>query len=149
MIELIFVIVIIGILAAVAIPKLAANRTKAQATVCVHEVGQFISEVSATYTVKGYTDFIPLTASDMTNIHTSKSKESGRNGIIDKTINGDGVDYYCDGNNIVHISGKSNDGNYTMTVKVAGSAKSPAAMTAIKDIKKSVLNGEQTKDYSL
>ncbi len=42
MIELIFVIVIIGILAAVAIPKLAATRDDAEASTCVHEVGQLI-----------------------------------------------------------------------------------------------------------
>ena len=49
MIELIFVIVIIGILAAVAIPKLAANKDDATASTCVHEVGQYLSEFSQAY----------------------------------------------------------------------------------------------------
>ena len=53
MIELIFVIVIIGILAAVAIPKLAANRDDAVASTCQHEIGQFLSEITAFYTKNG------------------------------------------------------------------------------------------------
>ncbi len=53
MIELIFVIVIIGILAAVAVPKLAATRDDAEATKCSSEVGQLISEVTAAWTKHG------------------------------------------------------------------------------------------------
>lgn len=50
MIELIFVIVILGILAAVAIPRLAATRDDAQASKLATNVKTMISEVSA-YTV--------------------------------------------------------------------------------------------------
>lgn len=50
MIELIFVIVILGILAAVAIPRLAATRDDAQASKLATNVKTMISEISA-YTV--------------------------------------------------------------------------------------------------
>ena len=53
MIELIFVIVIIGILASVAIPKLAASRDDAIAAMCTSTAKQFIQEVSIYYTVYG------------------------------------------------------------------------------------------------
>ena len=53
MIELIFVIVIIGILAAVAIPKLAATRTDAKAATIGQEVASAISEVSSYVTSQG------------------------------------------------------------------------------------------------
>ena len=53
MIELIFVIVILGILAAVAIPKLAATRTDAQASAKAQEVTAAVSEVSNYVTAQG------------------------------------------------------------------------------------------------
>jgi len=53
MIELIFVIVILGILAAVAIPKLAATRTDAQVSSELTSIGQTISNLGAEYTATG------------------------------------------------------------------------------------------------
>ncbi len=56
MIELIFVIVIIGILAAVAIPKLAATRDDAVDTKIKSNVATCISEYVASYTAKEVAD---------------------------------------------------------------------------------------------
>jgi general secretion pathway protein G len=53
MIELIFVIVIIGILAAVAIPKLAATRTDAKVATISQEVQSAVQEVSNYVTAQG------------------------------------------------------------------------------------------------
>lgn len=53
MIELIFVIVILGILAAVAIPKLSATRDDAKITKEITNVQQIISNAAAEYTAKG------------------------------------------------------------------------------------------------
>ena len=53
MIELIFVIVILGILAAVAIPKLAATRDDAKVATAATEVAQAISDIGAYYTAQG------------------------------------------------------------------------------------------------
>jgi type II secretory pathway pseudopilin PulG len=53
MIELIFVIVIIGILAAVAIPKLAATRDDATDTKIKANVATCISDYVAAYTASG------------------------------------------------------------------------------------------------
>jgi prepilin-type N-terminal cleavage/methylation domain-containing protein len=53
MVELIFVIVIIGILAAVAIPKLMATRTDAKASTIGQEVTSAISEISSYVTSQG------------------------------------------------------------------------------------------------
>jgi general secretion pathway protein G len=53
MIELIFVIVILGILAAVAIPKLAATRDDAKIAALATNVKQVISDASARYTARG------------------------------------------------------------------------------------------------
>ncbi len=56
MIELIFVIVIIGILAAVAIPKLMATRTDAKISAVSQEVSSAISEIPAYVTSQGKID---------------------------------------------------------------------------------------------
>lgn len=53
MIELIFVIVILGILAAVAIPRLSATRDDAKASKAAQNLATYISDVGAYYTSKG------------------------------------------------------------------------------------------------
>jgi prepilin-type N-terminal cleavage/methylation domain-containing protein len=66
MIELIFVIVIIGILAAVAIPRLAATRDDAKIATGLSEVAMVIREVSNHYTARGEFQADPIT--DVTNV---------------------------------------------------------------------------------
>lgn len=150
MIELIFVIVIIGILAAVAIPKLAANRTDAQAQVCVHEAGQALSEISSQYTKRGYTNFIGTTVSDMTNIFTHATDiAAGKNGFVDSAVHG-GVSYECDGEVVITYTGAEAGTDYNLTVSVpGGTVNSPAAQQAINTIKSDMLNGETSKIFKL
>jgi len=72
MIELIFVIVILGILAAVAIPKLAATRDDAKIAAMATNVNQIVSDATAHYTATG--DLNVSTAAqwgDITNVPTS------------------------------------------------------------------------------
>ncbi|MEN8303834.1 MAG: type II secretion system protein [Campylobacterota bacterium] len=60
MIELIFVIVILGILAAVAIPKLAATRTDAKIAAEMTNASQVISNLGAEYVSQGaFTNITP------------------------------------------------------------------------------------------
>ena len=56
MIELIFVIVILGILASVAIPRLAATREDAEISAAVANLRTLVSDASAYYTAKGTFD---------------------------------------------------------------------------------------------
>ena len=69
MIELIFVIVILGILAAVAIPKLAATRTDAEVSKGASDVATLISDLGSYYTAQG--TFAGKKASDLTNVKLS------------------------------------------------------------------------------
>ena len=57
MIELIFVIVIIGILAAVAIPKLAATRDDAKASTVLNNLSTCINDAGSAYTARGELDW--------------------------------------------------------------------------------------------
>ena len=52
MIELIFIIVIIGILASVAIPKLMGNRDDAKKVVLIANTKTCVSDIMAAYTAK-------------------------------------------------------------------------------------------------
>ena len=77
MIELIFVIVILGILAAVAIPKLAATRTDAEVSKAASDLAMAVTDMGSYYIAQG--KFANL--SDMTNVldfdNTGKGTTSG------------------------------------------------------------------------
>ncbi len=64
MIELIFVIVILGILAAVAIPKLSATRTDAKVSTYASDVATALSDMGSYYTAHGEFGLVK----DMTNV---------------------------------------------------------------------------------
>jgi general secretion pathway protein G len=104
MIELIFVIVIIGILAAVAIPRLAATRDDAKVSVCMQEATGILNAITSTYTAQGKLGAI----SQLTNLpggitvargNGNGFKEALTTSIDIPTTAGDGtpVTYLCDG----------------------------------------------------
>ena len=65
MIELIFVIIILGILAAVAMPKLAGTRDDAEVSKMASDVVTVLNDVGVYYTSQGS---MPTNWSDMTNV---------------------------------------------------------------------------------
>ncbi len=77
MIELIFVIVILGILASVAIPKLAATRTDAQIAGKLSEISTLKKDLSAYYTSQG--TFTAAAITDATNIKLRADGACGTN----------------------------------------------------------------------
>ena len=119
MIELIFVIVIIGILAAVAIPKMAATRSNATATTCAHELGQLLGEVSAKYTSEGGTAFKDLKNEEITNLNGGITAAKGGNGLKEAagTKNSGTFTYLCDGKTIGTI--KVDTAKDTLTTKAS------------------------------
>lgn len=95
MIELIFVIVILGILAAVAIPRLAATRTDAQVSAAAADIATLYSDLGSYYTAQGHwsdanssTDAMALTSTgvrSMTNV--AGAYRSGAGTIVFGTDN--------------------------------------------------------------
>lgn len=129
MIEIIFVIVIIGILASVGIPKLIANRDDAKSSVCAHEVGQLIHEIGNSYMKHGYTEFRNLTISTITNIPTNVGLS--RNGIFEAattTVDSVGVTYYCNGEALIQLIGNIASNDYNLTIQ----DQSPTTPTGLK-----------------
>jgi prepilin-type N-terminal cleavage/methylation domain-containing protein len=68
MIELIFVIVILGILAAVAIPKLAATRDDAKISKLAANLTALLTDTQAYYTSRGNDEWNAANWSDITNV---------------------------------------------------------------------------------
>ena len=68
MIELIFVIVIIGILAAVAIPKLSATRDDAKISSIVANTRTIAEDVKNFYTAQGETNWLAAKVTDVTDV---------------------------------------------------------------------------------
>nr|WP_321432402.1 type II secretion system protein [uncultured Campylobacter sp.] len=71
MIELIFVIVILGILASVAIPRLAATREDAEISAAVANLRTLVSDASAYYVAKGSFDGVKW--KDITSVPLTKN----------------------------------------------------------------------------
>ena len=74
MIELIFVIVILGILASVAIPRLAATREDAEISAAVANLRTLVSDATAYYTAKG--DFTGVNWNQITNVPLSDADQA-------------------------------------------------------------------------
>jgi len=98
MIELIFVIVILGILAAVAVPKLNATRDDAKAVKASSEVSQAISDIGAYYVGHGK---MSDDSGDMTNVKFSDTNLSN------------GAFYQVNAANCIKFS-TTTDGNLTV-----------------------------------
>jgi len=109
MIELIFVIVIIGILAAVAIPKLSATRDDAKISKGIQEVTQVINDIGAFYTSQGQFG----NWNQMTNVPLDQ-------GAVGVTT---AANYEDDsGNDCVTFQGTGADGNLTVTSAASGTS---------------------------
>jgi type II secretory pathway pseudopilin PulG len=141
MIELVFVIVIIGILAAVAIPRLAANRDDATAATCVQQIGNIISESTTQYAKLGYTAFDNnLTIGAMTNVATGVSGSASGITEAGTAKVSEGITYNCEGGEVVEITFGQNTGDasiYEMNIDVSGASTTvPAAIKAVELVKK-------------
>ena len=96
MIELIFVIVILGILAAVAIPKLAATRDDAkEATIC-QNIATCITDASAEYTAVNSTDLS----------HSIACSESSVSPLVALDVGGESITISGSPNMCTHLDGQ-------------------------------------------
>lgn len=150
LIELIFVMVVIGILAVVAIPKLAMTRDDAAAVKCTQEVQQLISEMSHIYAMKGYKEFSTLAIEEITNLTAGVVEGDGVSSPRGSLVN-NGITYMCNGEDIVEIQGILEGAEYNLTVSDLNPTTVPAAVTASELIRKlnSISTAGGTRVYSL
>jgi len=131
MIELIFVIVILGILAAVAIPKLAATRDDAKIAKGASAVSTAVTDLGAYYTARG--SFGKL--GDMTNVKFSTSS-STYSDASDTDMNTTAKIYFLDSTNTgcLSFSVSTSDGNLTVASESNATAECKGINTATKDL---------------
>lgn len=135
MIELIFVIVILGILAAVAIPKLAATRDDAKISKVQSDAATLIGDLGTAYTSKG-TWGNNMKLSDVTNVTVTDSTGntpqpvttviSGKTFAITDGSKANGAGGPCL-TFVLGTGGAANDGNVTVA---AGSSTSNICVAA-------------------
>ncbi len=132
MIELIFVIVILGILAAVAIPKLAATRDDAKISKALSEISTAISDMGAYYTAHGTF----ANPSSMTNVDLNGTFSNDTGTFYYYTPKNDGTPEQCvkfDVNNsggTLAVSAVSNpSGNVCQGVQSASTFTNDLAVT--------------------
>ena len=115
MIELIFVIVILGILASVAIPRLAATRTDAEISATVANLRTLLNDVASYYAVKG--EFGTVKWKDITNVPLQIRKDTP---ITASKAATEDVHLAADGLNCIAIRlvDKTTTGTGTATVTV-------------------------------
>jgi prepilin-type N-terminal cleavage/methylation domain-containing protein len=136
LIELIFVIIIIGILAVVAIPKFSASKDNANAVVCTHEVQQLINEIAQKYSAQEYSHFSTIPIEEITNLSVDTTLGNGISDPLGSLV-ADGITYQCDGEPIVTLSGAvSAAGNYNLTVRDLNPISAPSAIKASELIRK-------------
>lgn len=90
MIEIIFVIMIIGILSAVALPKLIDNRDSGRAAMCMQSSKRFLQDMATYYTVYGKFG----TISKMSNLQIGDDDVGF---LTDINMNTTFADFYCEG----------------------------------------------------
>ena len=112
MIELIFVIVIIGILAAIAIPKLTATRDDASVSAMISHTRKTLSDLSAYYTSQGNKMWKDATVT----VATSVPLETSCGHIIDSNTQLSPNTFVLCSDDVVCVSFSSIDeGNLTIT----------------------------------
>ncbi|WP_226966455.1 type II secretion system protein [Sulfurimonas sediminis] len=139
MIELIFVIVILGILAAVAIPKLAATRTDAQVAKISTEAATLVSELGTFYTAQG--TFEGKNSADITNISLKTSDDNIQNN--DTIVLGDDNNNTC----LTITFNNASDGNITVSADDANGTVCNAVKEATADLQKTYNFGGSNVAY--
>ena len=150
MIEIIFVIMIIGILSAMAIPKFAANRDDATASICAYEVGQLVHEIGNAYTEAGYMKFKDLTVHDISGVRTNVGLT--KNGVFegDNTkIDITGITYYCAGEAVVKLVGTLEGTEYNLTLEDKNPTQPTALNAEEKLINQNIMIASTLRHYKL
>lgn len=129
MIELIFVIVIIGIMASIAIPKLSATRDDAKVSAIVNNARVVLGDLQSFYTSGGREKWISAKITEATSVPLQKS---GCSGIADDTVAlSPNTFTLCNGSTVCLSFTTINEGNLTIT---SGSSTSDYICEAVKKV---------------
>ena len=132
MIELIFVIVIIGILAAVAIPKLAATRDDAKISAIVANARTIAEDVKNYYTSQGEANYINAPVTDITDVPLFTNASCGATNQATNSTNFAGtLLYICDDSGDVLDINSTNTAGSAQTFSMKQGSSSSTIATAL------------------
>ncbi len=135
MIELIFVIAIIGILSAVGISKMVGSRDDAHASVCGVQASNVLQEISFYYAKNGYFDAIKHMTNISVGVGSSKDGiKENENTILSTTTP---ITYVCNGEDVViykpvFVSEADSQGvmKYKVGIVTSKPTSAPVSLTA-------------------
>ena len=137
MIELIFVIVILGILAAVAIPKLAATRTDAKISKSASDVATALGDMGSYFTAQG----VFSTVGKMTNVKFVTSKD-GTTDAKNTDLSKGATVYFNDSADKSCLKfTTTSDGNLTIASESNATAECKGLNTAVQHMEKTHVFG--------
>lgn len=138
MIELVFVIIMIGVLATVAIPKLSVSRDDAMVSTIIANARIMVNHTQGYYTAQGNARWKDSKISEITNVplFTDMKCTTPVSDSVNSTPN---IFYICDtlGDDAINVVTfeTSNEGNLTVTTKggslIADSVSSDITMIAL------------------
>ena len=96
MIELIFVIVIIGILAVIAIPKFSATRNDAQKVTEINSLANCLNDIASAYTARGEEDISSSSCSQVKCAVINLGNINDGNVTVTLKDSSDGYPNFCD-----------------------------------------------------
>jgi len=133
MIELIFVIVIIGILAAVAIPKLSATRDDAKISSIVANTRTIAEDVKNYYTSQGEKNYLAAKVTDVTDVPLFTNTTCTTQATSSTTFAGTKL-YICDdAADVLDINSTSTAGKAQAITLTQGASSSTIATALSKD----------------
>jgi len=100
MIELIFVIIIIGVLSAIALPILNATRDDAKVSTILANLKNTINDSAAFYSARGEKEWIKATVDKVTNVPIFKDENCKKQATSTTTFVGNKL-YMCNNNNSI------------------------------------------------
>ena len=121
MIELIFVIVILGILASVAVPRLASTREDAEISATVANLRTLVSDASSYYVANG--TFTPKGTQAKWRDVTNVPLRDGKNLVQGNTAASKAVHLSASGTNCIKIELKDRDGTTPAHIAVTYDGK--------------------------
>ena len=142
MIELIFVIVILGILASVAIPRLAATREDAEISAAVANLRTLVSDINSYYVVKGTFDNVKW--KDITNVPTDKPEKGVSENNSLKVGGQRCIDFLIAGKNSGKTGNTSTAQTHLVIAKYGGGTDGNPSLSALC---KQVQDSEPLKAY--
>ena len=150
MIELIFVIVIIGILASVAIPKMSATRDDAKMSVIITNAKIIVEDANTFYTAQGEANYLLATVTTITDVPLFLNNTC-TSPVLPATVFAGTALYICDDTADVLDITSTNTAGSTQTLTLTQGGSSTTINTALntENTFQSLTNGTTGKTTTL